>query len=172
MRMAESRIRQIIRTLLSEAQSRPSNQDDEDDYTPAYSEIPSEMEDEGDYMPAYSEYVEQETAAAQAMKTAPKDIVDAYNAMSPKPVNVVIIDCTEVDGSGSGYYPGYWADGATVKKFSDDVGEFIARGLIDAIKEGTVPDAFYAAWRPGGVGPLEITDTYEQKPSRATEVFL
>lgn len=170
MRLAEIRIRQIIKEELSRAQARLSERDDEDDYTPAY----SEMEDEGDYTPAYSEYVEQETADAKAMKTmktAPKDIVDAYKAMSPKPANVVIIDCTEVDGSGPGYYPGYWADGATVKKFSDDVGEFIAHGLIAAIKEGTVPDAFYAAWRPGGVGPLEITDTYEQKPSRATEVF-
>jgi hypothetical protein len=74
------------------------------------------------------------------------EVVLAFKRMQPKPQGL-IIDCSEMEGSGGGRYPAYMAIRGKIKKISNDVGE-IAFDLVNMLDGGDVrslPPGLYVA---------------------------
>lgn len=86
-------------------------------------------------------------------------VINAFKQMNPKPVGL-IIDCSEMEGSGGGRYPLYQAtkDGK-IKKLSNDAG-VAAFAFTDMLSEnGELPEGCWIAGpSDGGDGPFEITN--------------
>ena len=74
--------------------------------------------------------------------------------MMPKPEGL-IIDCSEMEGSGGGRYPAYMVMGGKIKYVSDDAGG-IADAFSDMISEGEMPEGLWIA------GMIDNIDTDEQ----------
>lgn len=86
-------------------------------------------------------------------------VIDAYDMMDMKPTGV-IVDVRSMEGSGSGMYPAYVADGVTAEKFSEDVGNF-AFDLMNLLKEtGSLPEGIYIASVNPDTDVLEIINAY------------
>ena len=85
-------------------------------------------------------------------------VVDAFKSMMPKPEGL-IIDCSEMEGSGGGRYPAYMVTGGSIKYVSDDAGG-IADAFVSYVNEmGPLPKGCYIAGFNQDTGVFEITSS-------------
>lgn len=85
-------------------------------------------------------------------------VVDAFKSMNPKPEGL-IIDCSNMEGSGGGYYPAYMVMGGKIKYLQEDAGN-IADAFVSYISEmGRLPKGCYIAGANQDTGVFEITNS-------------
>jgi hypothetical protein len=85
-------------------------------------------------------------------------VVDAFKSMNPKPEGL-IIDCSNMEGSGGGYYPAYMVMGGKIKYLQEDAGN-IADAFVSYVSEmGSLPKGCYIAGANQDTGVFEITNS-------------
>lgn len=173
MRIMESRVKSIIREEVSRAiRSRLLREADPDyPYMPdarsnserdAYFARDEEDDEEVDGYYGDDDPFGDDAAIEAGIEYGPNgydnSVINAFNKMKPKPEGL-IIDCSEMEGSGGGRYPLYQATGGKIKKLSDDAG-VAAFAFTDMLAEnGELPEGCWVAGpSDGGDGPFEITN--------------
>ena len=84
------------------------------------------------------------------------EVRTAYMSMRVKPVGFVV-DVRDMEGTGGGEYPVYWANGTGISKICRTMGEG-AFDLLDLAAEGRMPRGIFIAATDGEGGPLEIVN--------------